>query len=474
MTDGPNLQVLDELETQLTGALYPDHAPRRVARRRWLAPAGGVVAATAAVVVVVVLSSGSVRTPIASALDRAARAVEQRPGAAAVGPDQFWYTRSSAVHRFPLPIPPWRGSKPPTGAPPMVWLLQRSTTETWVGVDGTTRTRTVPGGPTRFATPDDRARYLATGQSLPRFDDGGDATVQGDDRFPPALELFRYRELLALPTEPHALYQRIHGALAIAQERTERELANTKAEIERRQQPHSNSGFAVLKVWSAGSSRGAAELSAVKGLLESPVPAAVRAALYRAAALIPGVHYDGQVHDALGRAGVGVSAGKPGSEFELIFDPATGALLGQHSPVVGDSATLAAGVAGAITALPSGVPPLAGPRDIAPVALRVQPSVGGRASHFAVRVRQPVSHGLYTFLVTGPTGPACRTTLLPTGLPPRPVVGSRAGRELTHRLRPPSATTADARWCAGSYRVQVAVAAGHSSRDLGTIRFRVR
>ena len=276
-----------------------------------------------------------------------------------------------------MPAPP--GSQRQPGIPPTVWLVQRSTTETWVGLDGTVRTRNVPIGARRFATLADHARYLAWGGPLPRSPTGADSTVQGDDGFPPGLALFRYRELVRLPTEPRALYERIHRALALAQARSQRELQ--QAVEDAKAQPGRT-------IWTVGvrDPQGAAELDAIKGLLESPVPAGVRAALYRAAALIPGVRYDGHVRDALGRAGVGVSAGRPGSEFQLIFDPATGALLGQHSPVVGDSATLAAGVVGSITTLPAGLAPIAGPRGLAPVTVRVSPAVGTPSTAFAVRL----------------------------------------------------------------------------------------
>jgi hypothetical protein len=476
MTDGPDLQVLDELEARLTGALYADHQPRRVTRRRWLAPlGGGVAAATAAVVVAVLVSSGSVETPIAAALDRAARAVEQRTAAAAVGTGQFWYTRTSATNRFPLPLAPRPGAKlapGAAGAPPIVWLVQRSTTETWVGLDGTVRTRTVPGGAPRFATPRDRARFLASGNPLPRFPTGEDATEQGDGRFPPRLALFRYRELVRLPSDPDALYQRIHRALAIAQARSWREVKQALADA--KAQPPQQGVNRGIWIVTGKDVQGAAELDAVKGLLESPVPAPVRAALYRAAALVPGVRYDGRVTDALGRAGVGVSAGKPGSEFELIFDPATGALLGQHGPVVGDSATLAAGVVGSMTALPAGLAPIAGPAGLTQVAVSVRPAVGTPASAFTVRLRQPVSHGRYSFFVTGAARPACRPALLSPALV-NPVRGSRAGATLTHRLRPLSTTGRDDRWCPGSYRVGVSLfGRSGASRNLATVRFRVR
>jgi hypothetical protein len=467
MTD---LHVLDELESRLTQALYSERVPRRVARRRWLLPLGGLAAATAAAVVlaVVLVGAGSVETPIAAALDRAADAARQGPATPAVGPGQLWYTRVSGVERLPIPLvtrPLAKGAIPSTVA-----IVQRVTTETWVGLDGTIRTRTVPLGEQRFATPQDRARWLASGTQLPHLNLGNDSTAQGDGRFPPGLDLFRYRELLALPTDPHALYARIHGALAASQARMQQEFDNTQKELKRQQAAGGNSGvnYGASSIAGGPDAQAAAELSAIKELLQSPVPPAVRAALYRAAALIPGVRYDGHVQDALGRAGVGVSVGKPEAEFELIFDPASGALLGQHSPVIGDSATAATGVVDSITEVPDGSAPIPAPASIAHVPIAIRPALGDKRTTFAVHLRQGVSRGMYSFWVTGPSGPACRQVLLPV-TPPRFVAGSRAGRALVHRLRPPAGG-----WCTGSYQAHVAISTRGNGGEVGSVRFRVR
>jgi hypothetical protein len=58
---------------------------------------------------------------------------------------------------------------------------------------------------------------------------------------------------------------------------------------------------------------------------------ALRAALYRAAALIPGVRLLGMVRDHLGRRGLGVALTHHGDSNELIFNPMTAALLGERS-----------------------------------------------------------------------------------------------------------------------------------------------
>jgi hypothetical protein len=58
---------------------------------------------------------------------------------------------------------------------------------------------------------------------------------------------------------------------------------------------------------------------------------ALRAALYRAAALIPGVQLLGTVRDHDGRRGFGVAFTRHGVRNELIFSPRTAALLGEQS-----------------------------------------------------------------------------------------------------------------------------------------------
>lgn len=63
---------------------------------------------------------------------------------------------------------------------------------------------------------------------------------------------------------------------------------------------------------------------------ETDASPAVRAALYRAAALIPGVHLLGPVRDHLGRTGLGVAYDGPGVHHELIFNPRTSELMGEQ------------------------------------------------------------------------------------------------------------------------------------------------
>ena len=71
-------------------------------------------------------------------------------------------------------------------------------------------------------------------------------------------------------------------------------------------------------------------------LRRDPVPAPVRAALYRVAARIPGIRALGLTHDGLGRPALAIALNDTlyGERDELLFDPRTAGLLGETSVVV--------------------------------------------------------------------------------------------------------------------------------------------
>jgi hypothetical protein len=83
------------------------------------------------------------------------------------------------------------------------------------------------------------------------------------------------------------------------------------------------------------------EAFAVAGdtLRETDAPPAVRAAILRAIAEIPGVTLLGTVRDQVGRSGLGVAMAPPGADRQvLILDPTSSALLAEQfeSPTTGD------------------------------------------------------------------------------------------------------------------------------------------
>jgi hypothetical protein len=66
-------------------------------------------------------------------------------------------------------------------------------------------------------------------------------------------------------------------------------------------------------------------------LRESDDSPALRAAIYRAAATIPGVKLLGPTTDHLGRRGIAIGYPRAGTLSELIFDQRTSALLGEQT-----------------------------------------------------------------------------------------------------------------------------------------------
>lgn len=70
-------------------------------------------------------------------------------------------------------------------------------------------------------------------------------------------------------------------------------------------------------------------------LRETAAPPALRAALYRVAATIPGVRVLGRVRDARGRAGLGLVDARGDVRQELIVDPGTGVLLAERTTAPG-------------------------------------------------------------------------------------------------------------------------------------------
>ena len=121
-----------------------------------------------------------------------------------------------------------------------------------------------------------------------------------------------YRLLQSLPTDPRALLTLIY--------------AQTKG---------------------AGPSPDAEAFTTIGDLMrETIVPPRTAAALYRAAALIPGVTVVGHVTDAAGRAGVAVARTAGQERDEWIFNPATGQFLGERDyntvtgKVTGESSVL--------------------------------------------------------------------------------------------------------------------------------------
>jgi hypothetical protein len=280
------------------------------AQRAWLRPArtrraprvaaGLAIAAAVAAAVLVIPARdgrlGAASARAAATLRLAAARVDGLPRE--LRPGEYWYVRTRTV---------WTtGVEGRTGAYTAMGLEIR---EEWTAADGSRRWVTRPIGPIRFPTRQDRERWQADG----RPDLTEKASVDhGDGRFTLGDREYTYRQLLALPRDPRALYALLHHAAV-----------------------ECRCGNGVDDETFA---------SAVELLRTNPLPTDLSAAILQAAALIPGIEQHPE-RDITGRPGIAVAYhGSQGTQA-LIFDPATGELLGDREGA-GGTADVAAGIVG--------------------------------------------------------------------------------------------------------------------------------
>lgn len=462
-----------------------EEARRRAVRRRRRYGIAVVLAALCGAGLFALLGRGGSGSGSAT---RGARAAGVDPQT--FQPSRFWYTRTvRSMHQW-LPAGgitvDRRGYTHRHG--PETRFDLRVSEETWVGLDGTIRVRTVVAH-VRFASGGARAKWLAYGRPVPNFNSplgwmSEDGITVGGGRFPPQPEyqggewlgpsgwdvgdsLFSYQQLLSLPSGPAALRAR----LALA----ETALA--------RRGGYGGGGTVRNGVGATGNAF--AQLSDIAGLLTAPLPASLRLALFHAAITMPGALVNQRAHDSLGRPGVAVSA-SAGAAFErLIFDQASGALL-ENAPKV---AVAAQGVAGSPYALPKGVTPVHAPgAPPQPRAPAISPAVGNRMSVFKLTLSQSHRQGsqrrpALNWLLIGTPGARCFAAFVPQ-LPPlnaSPYTRLAGGLTYIYRLTPASVHRRT--WCPGRY--ELTVVPDHSprqrepylgaARNLGsTIYFQVR
>jgi hypothetical protein len=468
---------LDELERRLIAGCYGDGRSARVggrrSRLRWRSGCAAVsVSGTAlagALAVVLLLASGGVAPSAARALANAARA-SQSHSAPVLAPGQHWYTRTISSMLAPVPLPP-RVIAPGTNPPAtLVAVRLRQSLETWIGRDGTIRQRRTTLSE-RFADSAARRQWLASGDPLPSFG-SSDSVSEGDGWFPPQYRgagdigdgLFSYQQLLSLPTSVPGLRARLDQAQAALAQREQHGLA-TKLQA--------GTGYASMQIIGHGSVRLAKsmrDLTTIATLLSTPVPATVRAALYRVAASLPEVTYDGKTTDTLGRPGVAISVGTSAHGMRMIFNPATGELL-QTSAVIESSLhglklgtitqTIAAqGIAPSLNSLPQGVRPTGHMRP-SPRTIAISPRAGTPTTTFRLTVHSthaslPAAAASLMAQIDGPTAPGCRAYLLP---PPIARLTRRVAihtpGHVAYRYDLPSTAIGRSAWCPGRYQLQI-------------------
>jgi len=295
----------------------PDAAAIARAERAWRRPprtrrapraTAGLVAAAAVAVAVLAIPSaqngrlGAAAAKAAATLRQAAAHVRGLPRE--LKPGEYWYVRTRTL---------WTTSvEGGAGAYTAMGLEIR---EEWTAADGTRRWTTRPVGSIRFPSAQDRERWQADGRpeltEPPSVDRSHAGFVMGSREY-------SYRQLLALPRDPQALYARFHSAAVGCQ------CGNGV----------DDQTFVI----------------AVELLRSTPLPTDLRSAILQATARIPGIEQHAE-RDITGRPGVAVAYhGSQGTQA-LIFDPATYELLGDREGA-GGAADVAAGIVGSPTARP--------------------------------------------------------------------------------------------------------------------------
>jgi hypothetical protein len=329
--------IAAEAEPPLTLTLTPDRGrrPPRARIRRRLLPAGAAVAAVLATALAVPLvlqdpapvtrdqgSGTGVAGDVPAAAEPAAVKVLTTAAAAAArtleppfGPGDYWYVRE-------------RGTQVGTnfdqaGSPKSYFWRRPYQHETWWASDGDTRYRETLGRAQLLGAAE-RAVWVAKGRpKLP----GPEVRTNKErlrDRSDGWLPL-TYEQIIELPTDParltDALSERLYAGQPMAS-------CEEPADWDHR----SPLGPCPHRPVTDGDRFGAI----VFLLTHYPLPAELRSALYQALTRLDGIELTGEVIDLAGRHGVGVTSSSPDRSRVprrgvLIFDPATGRLLGSRS-----------------------------------------------------------------------------------------------------------------------------------------------
>lgn len=256
----------------------------------------GVLAAAAAVLValatLILGGGGQVQPAVGQVLRAAASVAATQPAEPPPAPGQYFYTRSREAYLTTVGFNPYCNTHPcdrehPWEATRQWSALTPRVRETWIAADGAGRARVVPARP-EFLTPGQRRAWIAAGSP-----DLGSGQVEGF-----ALSGQPFLDTAGLPTRPKSLRRLIEAR----------------------------------KIPLVDGPPGEAETFTLVGdlLRNTYLPPAFRAALYRVAAELPKVELRGEVRDPVGRTGIGIAFTKGRVRHELIFDPATSALLGER------------------------------------------------------------------------------------------------------------------------------------------------
>ena len=307
---------------------------RQADRRRRLLLAGAAIAAMLATALAVPLllqpptpgmqepgpGAGVAGEALATAEPAAVKVLTTAAAAAArtleppFGPGKYWYVRE-------------RGTKVGTnhdeaGSPKSFFYRIPYENETWWAIDGELRVRETNGRP-QFLTPAERAAWVAAGRPELELPDRTRTENPGtSDRSDGWLPL-TYEQIVDLPTDPARLTEVLSERLYAGQPMGSCPIP-PGLDVAAVRCPHRP----VTDVDRFG--------AIVFLVTHYPLSAELRSALYQALTRLDGIELTGEVTDLAGRHGVGVTSSSPDRSrvprrSMLIFDPATGRLLGSRS-----------------------------------------------------------------------------------------------------------------------------------------------
>jgi hypothetical protein len=289
------LPILRELAADLRAAAQAANSREtagwssRRRQRRWSLAVATTTLAGIAAALVVGLQGGDVTLARATAvLHRVAYVAEHRPGAFPRD-DQFYYLRSIDTYWQTLSTQPGTSGYSSAGLKVRLRVEQ----QLWfsAGRIGLTRSRVLS---IHFPSTTAHRAWVQAGR--PSFDHPAQriATLGADRYLLGDLQLTR-RQLLTFTTDPRELYRRLYAAGGSAHE-------------------------VFVEIGDQ--------------LRNRPTPAPLRAALYRALALVPGIRLVGATTDSIGRHGQAVAFTDHGVADELIFDPNTATMLEERTVAV--------------------------------------------------------------------------------------------------------------------------------------------
>ena len=249
------------------------------------------------------VAAGHERSPAAASLERAALVAAEAPaGAGSSGA----YAYSEAVG-FELASGVGSGPRGTTGGRERPYSVYGSfVRSSWVAADGSGRAEQAYGS-WAFPSPSDRAAWRADGSP-------------GAGGRPAALSELSWTE------GPGEIYP-----VLAASARSRRALLG---ELEAGKLAPGSRGTAEVVGPELFPGR-AGELEDLGQLLAgAPIAPEARSSLFSVAARLPGVYFLGRVSDLLGRRAAAVAVSSGGVRDELLFDPASAAVLGQEAIVV--------------------------------------------------------------------------------------------------------------------------------------------